>query len=87
MATILVIHEVDDVDHWLASTKRGEIFGPVGITFRTFVEPVETHRVGLIVEAPDLETFLRVVGSETAAEAMAADGVRVGGMLTLVEHT
>jgi hypothetical protein len=86
MATILVIHEVDDVDHWLASTKRAEIFGPAGITFRTFVEPVETHRVGLIVEAPDLETFQRVVGSEAAAEAMAADGVRVSGMLTLVEH-
>jgi hypothetical protein len=40
----------------------------------------------LIVEAPDLETFQRVVGSEAAAEAMAADGVRVSGMLTLVEH-
>ena len=57
MVTILVIHEVDDVDHWLASTQREEVFGPLGITARTFVEQVQTHRVGLIVESPDLDTF------------------------------
>jgi hypothetical protein len=85
MTTILVIHEVDDVDHWLASTKREEVFGPAGITARTFVEPVKTHRVGLIVEAPDFDTFQRVLGSEASSEAMAADGVRAGGMLVLVQ--
>jgi hypothetical protein len=85
MVTILVIHEVDDVDHWLASTNRQEVFGPLGITARTFVEQVSTQRVGLIVEAPDLETFQNALGSEVAAEAMAADGVRAGGMLVLVE--
>ena len=85
MVTILVIHEVDDVDHWLASTQREEVFGPLGITARTFVEQVQTHRVGLIVESPDLDTFQNALGSEAAAEAMAADGVRAGGMLILVE--
>lgn len=85
MATILVIHEVDDVDQWLASTKREEIFNSAGMTVRTFVEPVPTLRVGLVVEAPDFETFQRVVGSEAAAEAMAADGVHGAGMLILVQ--
>jgi hypothetical protein len=85
MVTILVIHEVDDVDRWLASTNRETVFGPLGITARTFVEQVQTHRVGLIVEAPDLETFQSALGSEAAAEAMSADGVRAGGMLVLVE--
>jgi len=29
MATYLAFHEVDDVDHWLSSPKREEVFGPV----------------------------------------------------------
>jgi hypothetical protein len=85
MVTILVIHEVDDVERWLASTNREKVFGPLGITARTFVEQVPTQRVGLFVEAPDLDTFQSALGSEAAAEAMAADGVRAGGMLVLIE--
>jgi hypothetical protein len=36
MPTLIVIHEVDDVDHWLASSKRNERFGPLGMTARAF---------------------------------------------------
>ena len=36
MATSLVLHEVDDVDHWLSSGRREEAFGPLGITVQTF---------------------------------------------------
>jgi hypothetical protein len=39
MTTLLVFHEVDDVDHWLASPKRQEFFGPLGISTRTFIDP------------------------------------------------
>jgi hypothetical protein len=39
MATYLAFHEVDDVDHWLRSPKREEVFGPLGITIRTFNWP------------------------------------------------
>jgi hypothetical protein len=42
--------------------------------------------VGLVVEAPDLETFERAMGSEAAAEAMASDGVRPDTLVVLVEH-
>ena len=38
MATYVISHEVDDVDHWLKSPKRDELFGPKGITHRTFYE-------------------------------------------------
>jgi hypothetical protein len=86
MTTVLIFHQVDDVDHWLASTKRAEVFGPMGITARTFVEQVPDHRVGLVVEAPDLDTFQRAIGSQAAAEAMAADGVRPDTLVVLVEH-
>jgi hypothetical protein len=35
MATVMIFHEVDDVDSWLASPKRDEVFGPLCISIRT----------------------------------------------------
>jgi len=85
MPTLLIFHEVDDVEHWLSSPKREEVFGPLGITVRTFIDPAKTQRVGLIAEVPDMETFQRIMDSETAAEAMKFDGVRPETIQILVE--
>jgi hypothetical protein len=85
MPTLLVFHEVDDVDHWLASPKREEFFGPLGMSTRTFRDPDGSNRVGLIVEVPSLEALQEALQSEGAAEAMKQDGVRPETMLTLVE--
>jgi hypothetical protein len=85
MATLLVMHEVDDVQHWLASPKREEFFGPMGITARTFIDPQNANRVGLIVETPDMDTFRKAMETEGAAEAMKFDGVRPETLVTLVE--
>ena len=52
--TLIVLHEVDDVQRWLSSPKRSEVFGPLGITFRTFVDPENPNRVGGLVEVPDM---------------------------------
>jgi len=32
MPTVMAYHDVKDKDHWLASPKREEFFGPVGVT-------------------------------------------------------
>jgi hypothetical protein len=85
MTTLLIFHEVDDVAHWLKSTRREEFFGPLGMTARTFVDPGESNRVGLIAEVPDLETFQKAMESEAAAEAMKYDGVRPDTIVMLVE--
>lgn len=85
MATLLIFHEVDDVDHWLSSPRRQELFGPLGMTVRTFVDPEKSNRVGLIVEVPDMDTFQRMMESEAAADAMKFDGVRRDTILMLVE--
>jgi hypothetical protein len=85
MATLLVFHEVDDVEHWLASPRREEFFGPLGMTARTFRDPEGSNRVGLIVEAPDLSAWEQALQSEGAAEAMKFDGVRPETILGLVE--
>jgi hypothetical protein len=85
MPTLVIFHEVDDVDHWLSSPKREEVFGPMGITARTFVDPEGSNRVGLIAEIPDLDAFQSMMQSAEAAEAMKYDGVRPETMLMLVE--
>ena len=85
MPTLLVFHEVDDVDHWAASPKREEFFEPLGIKVRTFRDPGGSNRVGLLVDVPDIETWERALESEEAAEAMKHDGVRPETILGLVE--
>jgi len=85
MPTLMIFHEVDDVEHWLSSPKREEVFGPLGITVRTFIDPEKSNRVGLTVQVPDMETFQRIMESEAAAEAMKFDGVRPETILILVE--
>jgi hypothetical protein len=85
MATYVIFHEVDDVPHWLASPKREDVFGPLGITARTFHDPNGSNRVGLIAEIPDLDAFQAFMQTEQAADAMKHDGVRPETMLMLVE--
>jgi hypothetical protein len=85
MATYLITHEVDDVDHWWSSPKRAEVFGPLGISLRTFRDPAGSNRVGLIAEIPDLNAFEEFLQSETAAEAIRHDGVRIETLLVLAE--
>ena len=85
VATYLAFHEVDDVEHWLSSPKREEIFGPMGITARTFRDPEGSKRVGLIVEIPDMAAFQEFMQTEAAADAMQHDGVHPETMLILSE--
>jgi hypothetical protein len=85
MPTLLVFHEVDDVEHWLVSPKREEFFGPLGMSARTFRDPNGSNRVGLVAEVPSLEAWEEALQGEGAAEAMAHDGVRPETILVLVE--
>jgi hypothetical protein len=85
METLLVFHEVDDVEHWLASPKREEFFGPKGMTVRTFRDPQGSNRVGLIVEVPSISAWEEALQSEGAAEAMKFDGVRPETIVGFVE--
>lgn len=85
MATHIAFHEVDDVDHWLSSSKRDEVFGPLGITTRAFRDPAGSNRVGLIAEIPDFSAFQQFMATEAAADAMKADGVRPETLVILSE--
>jgi hypothetical protein len=85
MRTIMIFCEVDDVDRWLASPKRREVFGPLGMAARTFVDPERSNRVGMIVEAPSMELFREAIGSSGAVAALTNDGVRPGTLHVLIE--
>ena len=85
MATHIAFHEVDDVEHWLSSSKRDEVFGPLGITTRAFRDPAGSNRVGLIVEIPDMAAFQELMQSQAAGDAMKADGVRPETLIVLDE--
>jgi hypothetical protein len=76
MTTVIAVHDVDDVAHWLSSSKRAEFFGAHGMTVRTFVSPGGGQRVGLIIEnVPSLEALTDALHGDDAAEAMKRDGV------------
>ena len=85
MTTLLAFHEVDDVDHWLSSPRRSELFGPMGITVRTFRDMDNPSRVGLIMDVPDMAAFQQAMESEAAADAMKYDGVRPETLVILAE--
>jgi hypothetical protein len=85
MTTLIAFHEVDDVDHWLGSTKRAEVFGPLGVTIRTFHDPEGSNRVGLIADIPDMAAWQELMESEAGADAMKFDGVRPETLVILTE--
>jgi hypothetical protein len=84
--TVIAYHDVKDKDHWLASPKREEFFGPLGVTnIRTFVDPENTSRVGLVMDVPEMDAVMGAMETEAAAEAMAHDGVLPETLVILVE--
>jgi hypothetical protein len=86
MPTVIGYHDVKDKDHWLASPKREEFFGPLGVTdIRTFVDPQNPTRVGLLMDVPDMDALTAAMETEAAAEAMAHDGVVPETLVILVE--
>ena len=60
MPTVIGHHDLSkDKDHWLASPKREELFGPLGITnIRTFVSPDNPSRVAVLMDVPDMDALM-----------------------------
>jgi hypothetical protein len=86
MPTVIGYHDVKDTEHWLASPKREEFFGPLGVTnIRTFVDPQNPTRVGLLMDVPDMGALQTAMQTEGAAEATAHDGVLPETLVILVE--
>jgi hypothetical protein len=88
MPTIIGHHDVKHTDHWLASPKREEFFGPLGVTnIRTFVDPQNPQHVAVLMDVADMDAFTTAMQDEGAAAAMAHDGVLPETLVILVEQS
>ena len=85
MTKLMTTHEVDDVDHWLTSTKWAEVFAGVAENIVTFVRPGTPNSVGLTMDVADMDAFEAVLKSEAGAAAMKHDGVRPETLVVLIE--
>ena len=85
MPKIIATHEVDDVAHWLTSTKRQEVFAGIAENIFTYVNPNDPNSVGLTMDVADMAAFDAVLKSEAGAAAMKYDGVRPDTIVLLVE--
>ena len=86
MPTVIGHHDVTDTGHWLASPKREEFFGPLGVTnIRTFVDPTNPTRVAVLMDIADMDRLMAAMETPAAAEAMAHDGVLPETLVMLVE--
>ena len=86
MPTVIAHHDVKDKDHWLASPKRAELFGPLGVTnIRTFVDPENPAQVAVLMDVADMDALMAAMSTGPMAEAMAYDGVLPETLVILVE--
>jgi len=84
--TVIGHHDVKDTEHWLASPKREEVFGPLGVTnIRTFVDPQNPTHVAVLMDVADLDVVMAAMERPEMAEAMAHDGVLPESLVILVE--
>ena len=88
MPTVIGHHDISkEKDHWLASPKREEFFGPLGVTnIRTFVNPENPTQVAVLMDVPDLDALMAAMQDEAAAEVMAYDGVVPESLVILIEE-
>ena len=86
MPTIIGYHEVKDTQHWLASPKREEVFGPLGVTnIRTFVDEQNPTRVAVLMDVADMDAVMAAMQTPPMADAMEYDGVLPETLVILTE--
>ena len=87
MPTIIVTHDVKDTDHWLSSPRREEVLPSLGASnIRTFVNPQDRSKVGLVMEVADLDALFAALEnpSKELTDAMEYDTVLPETMAVLV---
>ncbi len=85
MTTVIAVHEIKDSEHWLASPKREELFGPLGISVRTFLDPENPTRAAVMLDVPDMDAFQAFMKSDDVGAAMESDGVQADTLEMFVQ--
>jgi hypothetical protein len=88
MTTVVAHHDVKDQQHWLASPKREEVFGPLGVTnIRKFIDPQNATRVAIVMDVADMDKVMAAMETDAMRDAMKYDGVIPESLVILVEAT
>jgi ketosteroid isomerase-like protein len=87
---LVIIHEVNDADHWLAAWRgddsRRQMFEANGAAHvHTFTNPDNPHQTGLVISVSDMEALNTMLASEEGIAAADADGVRGDTLKVLIE--
>jgi hypothetical protein len=89
-AHLMILHEVDDSEHWLAAWRgddsRHQLFEANGAAHvHTFQNADNPHLTGLVISVSDMDALNAMLSSEEGQAAAAADGVRADTMKVLTE--
>jgi ketosteroid isomerase-like protein len=87
---LVIIHEVNDADHWLAAWRgddsRRQMFEANGAAHvHTFTNPDNPHQAGLVISVSDMDALNTMLASEEGIAAADADGVRRDTVRVLTE--
>jgi len=84
LISVLIVHEVDDVDLWLASPLQVKLAARLGSEFRLYVDPFGTKLVAATVEVPSVDFITKHLNSPENQAAMQHDGVRLDTLRLLI---
>ena len=87
---LVIIHEVNDADHWLAAWRgddsRRTMFEANGAAHvHTFTNADNPHQVGLVISVSDMAALFAMLESEEGLASAEADGVRRDTLRVLTE--
>jgi len=89
-AHLVILHEVDDAEHWLAAWRgensRHQLFEANGAAHvHTFQNADNPHLTGLLISVTDMDALNAMLSSEEGKAAAAEDGVRADTVKVLNE--
>ena len=89
-AHLMIVHEVDDAEHWLAAWRgddsRHQLFEENGAAHvHTFQNADNPHLTGLVISVSDMGALNAMLESEEGQTAANADGVRTDTIKVLTE--
>ena len=84
MPLVIGIHEVEDVQAWLESPLRAQVFDAKGIKVTTFSDPSGSNLTGLLFDVPDMAEFEKLMQSDEVQKSAAKDGVRMETLKVLI---
>jgi hypothetical protein len=73
-----------DTGSWASRALANQLTSRKAV-IRTFVDPENPSRVGLVMDIPETDAVMGAMETEAAAEAMAHDGVLPETLVILVE--